>query len=325
MDTYAECINSLGPADSPSVLLGNGFSRAWNNDIFNYASLLAAADFAGREAELRDLFDRFETYDFEKVMQGLNAAQHVLEAYGGVDHLVATIQADRQLLKNALITAISDTHPTLPRDVTDDQFVAVRTFLSRFEQVFTLNYDLLFYWARNKDRLAPAGYRTDDGFRYPLKWKQYGTEQNVFFLHGGLHIYDNGASVEKHACTDNGISIVEQVRENLEHGRFPLFVSEPTAEAKLNRIERHPYLNYCFGALRGLRGSLFIHGHSMDENDRHIFDQIKESRAPRVFVSIFGDEDSPANIRAMVNARAYLGGGGRAVEFYAADTAPVWA
>ncbi|WP_074218047.1 DUF4917 family protein [Vreelandella aquamarina] len=188
-----------------------------------------------------------------------------------------------------------------------------------------INYDLLFYWARNKYSLAPENYRTDDGFRAQRRWEGHGTDQEVYFLHGGLHIFDTGKYIKKHVCTDDGFTIIEQVRNNLGRGNFPLFVSEPTHEKKKQRIDHNPYLNYCYQALGNLNGILFIHGHSMDDNDKHIFDKIKSSRVAKVFVSIYGDENTDANSRTKANAIAFLQSFNRSVEFYQAETAPVWA
>lgn len=324
MKTFQEAMDSVDENSKPSIILANGFSQAWDAQIFNYQNLLEAEDFGERDAVIRPLFHSLRTYDFEAISKQLTAAETVLRAYDENNNLIDTIVSDRGVLKNSLINAISRTHPDLPSEITHDQYVAVRTFLSQFNEVFSINYDLLFYWARNKDNLAPENYRTDDGFRSRCRWEGHGTNQEVYFLHGGLHIYDTGSCIKKHACTDEGITIIEQVRHNLERGNFPLFVSEPTHEKKRQRIDHNPYLNYCFQALGKLRGSLFIHGHSMDDNDKHIFDQIKTSRATKVFVSIYGDENTEANTRTKANALAFLQGHGKSVEFYQAESAPIW-
>ncbi len=325
MITFEEAMSTVEDGAKPSVLLGNGFSRAWSNDIFNYANLLDAADFEGRNTEIRDLFGRCGTYDFEAVMRTLISAKIVLESYGGNNALIETIDRDQQLLKDALIIAISKTHPSLPNEVTSAQFTSARKYLSRFDQIFTVNYDLLFYWARNMNDLPPDNYSTDDGFRAKAKWRGYGTNQEVYFLHGGLHIFDGGSAIEKHAFSETGTNIVDLVRRNLARGRFPLFVSEPTADKKKTRIEHNPYLDFCFRALREVSGTFFIQGHSIDENDKHIFDQLKQSRVEKFFVSIFGDEDSDDNMRIKANARAYLESGSSEVEFFDAESAAVWA
>lgn len=245
----------------------------------------------------------------------------MLDSYGGEEHLIEQIRVDEQGLKDALIAAIAHTHPERPWDFTYAQYGAVRSFLCNFASIFTLNYDLLLYWARNVE--VALRFRTDDGFRRDSKWVGHGTSQQVHFLHGGLHIFDSVNGVKKHTF-DGGRGIIDQVRENLNEGRFPLFVSEPTSQRKLARIEHNPYLNFCYRALSRLNGSDFILGHSIDENDKHIFDGLKSSSVSQIFVSLFGEEESPQNIRSKSNAIAFLSGGGRVVEFFDAATVSVW-
>lgn len=323
--SYQEALNQLESNEGRSILIANGFSQAWNSNIFNYENLLDAASFGKRDAEIRGLFTASNTYDFEAIMSQLVSAEIVLETYSADPKLINTIKADQEILKDALLTAIAKTHPGLPSEVTDDQYVTVRTFLSGFKNVFSLNYDLLFYWARNKLHLDPSPYHTDDGFRYPNTWNITGTKQNVFFLHGGLHIYDNGLAIRKHAYTENGETIIDQVRNNLNKGEFPLFVSEPNDSKKKEKIEHNPYLYHAFRMLKKLDHTLFIHGHSMDENDKHIFDQIVSSGVRKVYVSIFGDENSEVNKKSKANALAYLTSLTVSVDFYQAETAPIWA
>ncbi|MEH6351454.1 DUF4917 family protein [Pseudomonas sp. 3JA] len=317
--TFEEAFSSIGD-DSRSILLANGFSQAWNKNIFSYKSLFSSAEFGEREQVIRRIFDNFKTYDFEKIMKKLIATEDVLKIYNADPGLIQKVQTDQEVIKNALIEVISKTHPELPHEVTDSQYVSVRKFLKPFDDVFTLNYDLLFYWARNKDRLEPD-YETDDGFRAGRIWEGPPT-QNVHFLHGGLHIYDTQAGVKKHAFNDQGESIIEQVKWNMENKRFPTFVSEPSHERKRVRIQHNPYLSYCFDRLGGLDGVLFIYGHSFDANDRHIFDQIRWSRVYRVFVSVYGDEDSEENTLMKGRAQAYLGA--HKVEFFKAESARIW-
>ncbi|GGB20039.1 DUF4917 family protein [Agarivorans gilvus] len=323
MQTFDEAMESVNQ-ETVSILLANGFSQAWDADIFNYANLFEQADFGARNNVIRNIFEQLETFDFEKVMNSLVSAGVIGEAYGLDEQYLSNIEEDKDILKEALIRAISNTHPDRPYDVTDDQYVAVRNFMFQFNAIYTVNYDLLMYWARNKNDLAPVNHQTDDGFRANQTWQSVGTAQEVFFLHGGLHLYDTGLSIKKHVCDDRGDTIVDKVRNNLENGRFPLFVSEPTHEKKLSKIEHNPYLNKCYESLKRLDGNLFIFGHSMDENDKHIFDQIKASNLSRVFVSLYGDENSEENLRTKANARAYIESPGLVVEFYDAATVPVW-
>lgn len=69
MLTYSEALEQVEEGGRPSIILGNGFSRAWRDDIFNYANLLEAANFGPCDVQIRALFQRLETYDFEAVMK----------------------------------------------------------------------------------------------------------------------------------------------------------------------------------------------------------------------------------------------------------------
>lgn len=325
MLTFDEALKLIPEKTKCSILLANGFSQAWDADTFNYANLLDNADFENRNMELRALFNNVKTYDFEIIMKQLESAELVLKAYGNNEKTLNQIKNDKIILKNTLIQVISSTHPKRPSNITDEQYETVRKFLYQFNKIFTLNYDLLFYWARNKKDLNPENYDTDDGFREKKIWKGRGTDQNVYFLHGGLHIYDTYTDIKKHTYTQNSKPIVDQVKVNLDNGKFPLFVSEPTHEKKKSRIEHNPYLSYCYQALKDLDGVLFIYGHSMNDNDKHIFDRIKFSSISKIFVSIFGNEDSESNIKLKANAMAYLKKSNNTVEFYEAESARVWA
>jgi len=323
LQTFEDAFSKLKPGEKPSILLANGFSQAWDHSIFNYQNLLQKADFGTRNTLIKDIFDNFKTYDFEKIMRALEAAESVCVSYGFDQTKIDEIKADQETLKSSLVDVISQTHPPRSSRVTTQQYKIARSFIERFQNIFTLNYDLLLYWIVNKNDVDRKGYFTDDGFR-GTTWKNE-LSQDVYFLHGGLHIYDNGSSIHKHTFKkDDDTSIVEQVRENLSQGKFPLFVSEPTHEKKLARIKHNPYLNYCFGALENLGESLFIHGHSMADNDAHVFDQITKSSVSKVFISIFGDESSKQNKETIANATRFIKTPKISIEFYDASTAPIW-
>ncbi len=323
LEKFEDKINALEPEETPSILLANGFSQAWDHNIFNYQNLLQQASFGSREAIIRDIFTSFDTFDFEKIMRALEAAELVCDSYAVDQAKIDEIKADQEQLKDSLIQVISQTHPLRSSNITTQQYETAKPFIIQFENVFTLNYDLLLYWILNKSDIDPVGYHTDDGFRHTT-WENV-ESQNVYFLHGGLHIYDDTTLVKKHAFRgDLDISIVDQVRTNLNQGKFPLFVSEPTCEKKLVRIEHNPYLSACFRALKNLSGPLFIHGHSMAENDQHIFNQINKSGVDKVFISIFGDEHTEQNRETMANARRFIDTRQIDIEFYDAASAPIW-
>lgn len=105
--------------------------------------------------------------------------------------------------------------------------------------------------------------------------------------------------------------------------KFPIFVSEPTYEKKLDKILHNPYLNYCYYKLSNISGALVIYGHSMDETDTHIFEQVNTSSITDVYVSIYGDPKSKENKKTKAHAMSYFDKCN--VHFFKAETTHIWA
>lgn len=320
MKSFAQVLEDTAVGDR-HLLLGNGFSQAWNSDIFRYENLLEKANFGIRNEAIKGVFAKLKTYDFEVVMKTMIASVFVAQSFNKYPVFVEGIRRDAECLKNSLITTISETHPDFPYDISNDEYSVTRIFLNNFSKIFTVNYDLLLYWARNKQDVHPKDFETDDGFRQNRTWVGSETKQNVFFLHGGLHIYDESGVIKKHAYTADGETIIVQVRENLIKDNFPIFVAEPDSIKKLDRIRHNPYLNFCYEHLGKISGSLVIFGHSMDETDTHIFDKISSSNVGNVYISIYGDPNSQSNRRVKANAESYFS---CPVHFYDAKSVQVW-
>lgn len=117
--TFDQVAAQFDSCIKPSVLLGNGFSMAWDPTIFAYSQLLDHADFGSSRCRLRSLFSIFNTYNFEIIMQHLRTAWTVLETYGGEECALKEIETDQKALKESLLTAISKTHPNLPHEVNE--------------------------------------------------------------------------------------------------------------------------------------------------------------------------------------------------------------
>ena len=75
------------------------------------------------------------------------------------------MQRDAEGLREVLVQAIAQNHPEFPAAIADDQYRGCRVFLANFANIYTLNYDLLLYWALMHDELPPA-VPCDDGFPY---------------------------------------------------------------------------------------------------------------------------------------------------------------
>lgn len=310
------------------LLLGNGFSIALFPN-FRYDSLLEQADFRGMP-EARRAFDALETSDFETVINAFRQTCSLLPHYTEDDELREKISGHADALKETLIASIAGKHPERPSDVTEEQYASCRQFLAHFVGedrvaekkngcIYTLNYDLLLYWTSLHAREGEENsgevniqIKHNDGFVAPedaeadyVTWDAEGAHnQNTHYLHGGLHLYDNGPDLHK-ICWERsgGIPLVDQIRSGLDEGNFPLFVSEGTSREKLHKIRHSGYLHRSLKSFTEIcksGASLFVFGFSFSENDQHIIEKIQKGKIKNLYISLYGAIDSPQN-REIIN------------------------
>jgi hypothetical protein len=320
----------------PHLLLGNGFSRAWRDDLFAYDALYEQATFDELSPAVPGLFDSLGTRDFEVAMRALRTGAEVLRVYGPQHgELHDQIRRDAEGLKGVLVRAIAGNHPSRPADVSTSQYAACKKFLSNFARIYTLNYDLLLYWTLMQSDIAPY-LACDDGFRRDehsltpfITWvPQNRYEQNVYFLHGGLHLFDSGSTLEKYTWTNTGVPLMDQIRLALDAGKYPVFVAEGSSDSKLQKIRHQAYLSAAERSLVGIGGTLFVYGLSMSESDEHVLSAIEANQVKAIFVSVFGDPDSASNQMLISRAKALAVKRGDskslAIHFYNAESATVW-
>lgn len=319
------------------VLLGNGFSRALFDDIFAYQALFLRADFAALDPKVREAFTALGTMDFELVMKALRNAASLVHLYAPEhETLAAKFRRDADALREVLAQTIAHNHPARPGDVPVKAYSACRTFLSHFDHIYTLNYDLLLYWALMQAEVLPALRDPDDGFRQPeegraeyVSWNaSESMYQRVFYLHGALHLFDAGAVLKKMTWVNTGLALIDQIRGALAQDYFPLIVSEGTTEEKKERIFHSGYLTRGYRSIAALPGALFTFGFAMSENDDHWLQCIAKGKMKTLAVGLYGDPDSHGNkvIRERADALARRRAPNRPlrVMYYDAKSASVW-
>jgi hypothetical protein len=359
--TFQEAIQQT-PDCKRHLLLGNGFSINLFPKRFHYGSLFDEADFSNLP-EARKAFELLGTIDFEVVIQALLNASAILPVYSQDSNASSHMREQAESLKELLIQAIAGRHPERPGEVRENQFQACRKFLSYFRgdsrnfkpiegkdcrgQIYTLNYDLLLYWALlhidQDENTVSEAIEHDDGFRAPdydpdapfVTWDAEGAAdgQNIHYLHGALHLFDNGPEIEKRCWKRSGEKpLIDQIREALAQNKFPLFVSEGNSQAKLTRIRHSGYLLRSLKSfakvLQVKESSLFVFGHSLAVNDEHILKHIEKGHFKRLYISLYGNPEHPAN-RAIIS-RATRFSDNRPeksplkVSFFDAESASVW-
>jgi hypothetical protein len=290
------------------LLMGNGFSIACRPDRFRYERLLDQADFSGLSVDAKRLFEHFDTANFEQIIQTLNAAARLVRLYRNISSRLATeLEADAKRLKDALAKVLAKTHPEMPSALDEEEYEHAAAFLSKFDCLYTVNYDLLLYWTIMWSLEHGVGSSRDDGFRTSpddpdadyVIWQAFGDAggQNVHYLHGGLHLFDAGFELRKFTWVRSGVRLITQIRDALDDDIYPVVVTEGTSDEKLRKIMHNGYLSRGLRSLGALQqgSALFVFGLSFAPNDQHIFDVLARSRLGHLYVGLHGDANNAAN------------------------------
>lgn len=353
--TFDQALKKAEAYGKKHLLLGNGFSIACKPDIFAYGSLFEEAK-ETMSKELAAIFAAMRTRDFEVVIRALQNAATIIGVYKPtLTRTKGRLTADADKLKTDLIKAVASRHPPRPNDVSDERYSACRTFLANFAgkgvggKIYTMNYDLLLYWALMHEEEAPEeliNLSHDDGFRKDqedfdapyVEWQgeKAARGQNIHYLHGSLHLFDAGHQLQKYTWANTGKPLVDQANEALKNDLFPVFVAEGDSKSKLTKIQHSAYLHHNFKSFAGVcqtesngGTALFVFGHSFAKNDAHVLNMIGYGKVAHMFVSLFGDPSNETNQIIRVNAEKILGLRPKAfpalkVDFFNAASARVW-
>jgi hypothetical protein len=339
--TYDEVVAHLSGKNKPiSLLMGNGFSMAYDRAIFSYNALY---DFlSSKEDELLNkLFGVIKTKNFELVMQQLDTTLLLLDAFGGAPELKVQIKSACNKLQETLLKSVQELHPEHVYKLPEEKSNACSEFLKFFVEnnghVFTTNYDLLLYWV-----LMRAGMDAGDGFGREvtnpfevsneveaelsdLFWGPNVASQSVHYLHGALHLFDVGSTIEKEQYDADGY-LLENITRRLNEGEYPIFVTAGDGSQKLEHIRHNRYLSHCYDKLSELDGYLVTFGFNFGKYDDHIIDAInrackgKSKNPPKlwsVYIGVYSDADIE-HIKS-IEHKFYP-----KVRIYDAKTAKVW-
>ncbi|BBZ50282.1 DUF4917 family protein [Mycobacterium heidelbergense] len=294
--------SSLSEDVWPTLLIGNGLSiNTWRR--FSYSELLTVA---ALEPPAIQIFSDLETTNFEEVLEGLWHAERVLVAMGqesiGVRDLYAHV-------RHELVAAIKRVHIRWT-DMPVENLQQIAAVLDQHRWVFTLNYDLLTYWASmdNQTTTEIVDFLWNNPFD-PLDseiWSASAT--GLVFLHGGIHLWQNSATGESGKWTNQQPGgLLSQLDETLETNpdRQPLIVSEGRCEQKLRAIRRSDYLSFAYQQLSTNTDPTVVFGASFGAQDAHIVKGLRKGGRRRIAISVLPGEDYEI-IATMARYRANL-------------------
>jgi hypothetical protein len=316
LQTYKEIIKSLNSKKrTKHLLLGNGFSMAYDSGIFSYNALNSFIDKTSNEL-LKKLFNKINTKNFELIMQQLDNFIEIAKIFSTDNQLVDKINEASDTLKSSLIQAVKELHPEhvfiVPEEKSKSCFDFLTDYIANEGQIFSTNYDLLLYWVlmRNESEFAIDGFgrelenpddivKGDDPVFSELRWGKYKKEQTVFYLHGTLPIFDTGVEIVKEEY-DTQRYLLQKINERMENKEYPIFVTAGNAKEKLNHIMHNKYLLYCYDQFSSIQGSLVTFGFNFGDYDTHIIDAINKAahygkrsgdKLHSIYIGVYSDND----------------------------------
>jgi len=158
LKTYQEVVKYLAKSNrTKHLLLGNGFSMAYDPEIFSYNALNTFIE-KTKDKLLLKLFEIVNTKNFELIMQQLDNFCRLAEEFTSDKKLKAKIEAASEALKKSLVDAVRELHPEhvfrIPEERSLSSAKFLRQFLNNDGHVFTTNYDILLYWVLMRNERA---------------------------------------------------------------------------------------------------------------------------------------------------------------------------
>lgn len=323
------------------LLLGNGFSMAYDPKIFSYNALYNFVAALGDPA-LTKLFEAIKTKNFELVMSQLEMFIALLDAFESKEGLQDRVRQASARLKQSLLDAVGALHPEHVFKIPDEKVEKCAGFLNSYlamgGSVFTTNYDLLLYWVLlrgavpnhvdgfGRELLNPVEAKHGEDQQWSeLRWGPNHERQNIHYLHGALPLFDTGPDIVKEEYSGDAF-LLENIAARLQKGEYPVFVTAGNGDEKLERIRHNRYLSFCYDTLCKAEGSLVSFGFNFGSYDLHVIDAINKAakygtnqpdRLWSIYIGVYSNEDAlhVANIEGRFQCK---------VNTFDAKTAGVW-
>lgn len=293
---------TISPNYTDTVLLGNGASITVSPQ-FSYASLLQYAYNHGMlPNDVRQLFNFFQTQDFELVLRLVWQASNVNSALQIPDERTHTAYVR---VREGLIQAVRDIHPEY--NEVSEQLPAIYEFLKRFDTVISLNYDLIVYWAMTYGFDLNDQHSFKDCFvsgQFDENWQRFRDSISfrdrsstlVFYPHGSLILCRNNVEQEL-KINAQGVELLGSILNRWKSGQvIPLFVSEGTAAQKVSAIRNSYYLSTIYREVfPAPKDNLTIYGWGFGKHDTHIMSKLANAEIRRVAISVFRDDQAYCN------------------------------
>lgn len=316
------------------LFIGNGASIAID-DKFDYKKIRTKGTELGKiKPHLNTLFEHLDTENFEIILEYLYKAAKINEV------LDLDSEKPKQYykeLREGLIDTLLEIHPQYNKIQTE--LNEINNFISQFQVIIDLNYDLIMYWALMKEEEKFNDFFGKGGdINFGNINEVNSIERIIIYPHGNLALCK---SVESNEIIESHQKVYAEQELKVKGGEEddsynniltlirnynflePLFVSEGTSDQKTEAIKSSQYLRKIFFEIlpslkfrkktkKSFNEAMTLLGFSFGPNDEHIFKQLAEGtqtqqdcfKLKNVAVSIY-NQDSKVIERATEVLKKY--------------------
>lgn len=262
---------------SSSILLGNGFSMNFSNNLrYKY---LHSNFIENCSEKAKALFQSFNTTNFEEVLQKIEISEKV--CYSLFEEKLNFNDVHDEI-RTGLINSIHRIHPS-HAEISMSRISRVAQEFEPFSDIFTTNYDLFSYYLILEIRKLKQ-FGDFFFFNYNSEMKSFQApdrlpKRHIYFLHGALFIFQIGPVTTK-LLSPTDKWLLDAITEKIMSNKYPVFVSEGSHQRKLEYVMTNPYLNFCYRRLKTKSKEnkrIVIFGQSLSPQDEHVVRALDEN------------------------------------------------
>lgn len=275
-----------------ALLYGNGMSINFYPEAFSYDNI--SKKVKEQDSDTGELIDKIlKENNIEKALLKISEASQVVKTIN-CKNASQCLEEKYTSIQEVFIKSINVLHP-YPDEVIK-KLTNFKDFILTFQWSFTTNYDLLTYWALF-DNITPEN-KTEKCSEFTdfftlkdkndpnyVRYNEFGnisttkSKTNIYYLHGALHIFSFDYSRAKKIIRNPESNLLDLIQQAINQKNVPLCVTEGDSESKYLRIISNNYLHFCIDELeRAEIKSILIFGHSLEENDAHLFNAILQNK-----------------------------------------------
>ncbi len=290
-----------------NLLLGNGFSLAFDANIFNtqqlYRQLVKNANdsLSNYMSQLTSIYGNF---DAENILDAMDYTSHLMKIIKTSEQQMSedldfsemienTINKRGQLKEIFIKTILQAYAQTVETDKTCWNFL--KFYLDNEGYIFSTNYDLLLPYELVENIFSN---------RISCKERQFYLDnlknhKQVNYLHGILCSLSKG---ERIMLEENKNATINEIYKRIEKQEFPNIVLESISGNKLTAIAKDRYLSECYVRLLNIKGDLVIYGLRFNDSDSHlikainlasgpVFGKTEDERLKNIYISFYSEND----------------------------------